>query len=62
MACKKKGKKKKQEVTKMEEIKVLTEEEIAAIAETEVQTTFNDDPIEVLVEEGEIENVCNEDQ
>lgn len=44
----------------MEEIKVLTEEEIAAIAETEVQTTFNDDPIEVLVEEGEIENVCNE--
>ena len=25
----------------------------------EVQTTFNEDPIEVLVEEGEIENVCD---
>jgi hypothetical protein len=27
--------------------------------ELEIQTTFNEDPIEVLVEEGEIENVCN---
>lgn len=27
--------------------------------ELEVQTTFNEDPIEVLVEEGEVENVCN---
>lgn len=27
--------------------------------EIEVQTTFNEDPIEVLVEEGEVENVCN---
>lgn len=40
----------------MEEVKVLTEEEIEAIA-AEVQTTFNAEPIEVLVEEGEIENV-----
>lgn len=27
--------------------------------EIEVQTTFNEDPIEVLVEEGEVENVCD---
>jgi hypothetical protein len=27
--------------------------------ELEVQTTFNEDPIEVLVEEGEVENVCD---
>lgn len=27
--------------------------------ELEIQTTFNEDPIEILVEEGEIENVCN---
>ena len=43
----------------MEEVKLLSEEEIATIAETEVQTTFNTEPIEVLVEEGEIENVSN---
>ena len=45
----------------MEE-KILTEEEIAAVAEAEVQTTFNTEPIEVLVEEGEVENVCNENE
>lgn len=44
----------------MEEIKVLTEEEIEALAEAEVQTTFNTEPLEVLVEEGEIENVQDE--
>lgn len=38
----------------------LSEEEIAAIAEAEVQTTFNTEPIEVLVEEGEVENVQDE--
>jgi hypothetical protein len=43
----------------MEEIKVLTEEEIEAIA-AEIQTTFNTEPLEVLVEEGEIENVQDE--
>jgi len=41
------------------EIVNLSEEEIEAIA-TEVQTTFNTEPIEVLVEEGEVENVQNE--
>lgn len=45
----------------MEE-KILTEEEIVAVAEAEVQTTFNTEPIEVLVEEGEVENVCNENE
>lgn len=42
------------------EIINISEEEIAAIAEAEVQTTFNTEPIEVLVEEGEVENVQDE--
>ena len=28
----------------------------------EVQTTFNEDGIDILVEEGEVENVSNEDK
>ena len=39
--------------------KILTEEERAAIAEA-IQDNFNEDPIEGLVEGGEIENVSNE--
>lgn len=27
--------------------------------DVEVQTTVNEEPIEILVEEGEIENVCD---
>lgn len=27
--------------------------------ELEVQTTFNEDSIDILVEEGEVENVCD---
>lgn len=38
------------------EIVNLSEEEIELIA-AEVQTTFNAEPIEVLVEEGDVENV-----
>jgi hypothetical protein len=38
----------------MTDEEILTAEEIA-----EGQTTFNSDSIEILVEEGEIENVCN---
>lgn len=38
------------------EIVNLSEEEIEAIA-AEVQTTFNAESIEVLVEEGDVENV-----
>lgn len=44
----------------MEGNTILTAEEIAAEAEALLQTTFNTDPIEVLVEEGEIENVQDE--
>lgn len=29
------------------------------IKDVEVQTTVNEEPIEILVEEGEIENVCD---
>lgn len=43
-----------------ENIKVLSDEEIAALAEGEVQTTFNSESIETLVEEGVIENVQNQ--
>lgn len=35
------------------------EEKQMTIDDIEVQTTFNEDPIEVLVEDGEIENVCD---
>lgn len=38
----------------------MTDEEILMAEEiAEGQTTFNEDPIEVLVEEGEVENVCD---
>lgn len=30
--------------------------------ELEVQTTFNEDPIDILVEEGSVENVYNENE
>lgn len=35
------------------------EEKQLTIDDVEVQTTFNEDPIEVLVEDGEVENVCD---
>jgi len=28
----------------------------------EIQTTFNNDTLQILVEDGEIENVCNENE
>lgn len=38
----------------------MTDEEILMTEEmVEAQTTFNDDSIEILVEDGEIENVCD---
>lgn len=43
-----------------ENIKTLSEEEIAALAKSEVQNTFNSESFETLVEEGVIENVQNE--
>lgn len=42
----------------MEELeKVELEEEV----QEEVQNTFNEDDLDILVEEGEVENVSNED-
>lgn len=35
------------------------EEKQMTIDDFEVQTAVNEDPIEVLVEDGEVENVCN---
>ena len=35
------------------------EEKQMIIDDFEVQTTVNEDSIEVLVEDGEVENVCN---
>ena len=35
------------------------EEKQMTIDDFEVQTTVNEDSIEVLVEDGEVENVCN---
>ena len=37
----------------------MTEEKQMTMDDFEVQTTVNEDPIEVLVEDGEVENVCN---
>lgn len=38
-------------------------EQVTENAEVEeVQTTFNEDGIDILVEEGEVENVSNEDE
>lgn len=41
-----------------EEIKNIEEENLTNIEE--IQNTFNEDSIDVLVEEGEVENVSNE--
>ena len=51
------------EEKEVETAEEVTEEIVEGIGsdeddtEYEVQTTFNEDPIEVLVEEGEVENV-----
>ena len=37
----------------------MTKEKQMTIDDFEVQTTVNEDSIEVLVEDGEVENVCN---
>ena len=43
----------------MEEVK--KEMEKLETEEQEVQDTFNEDDLDILVEEGEVENVSNED-
>lgn len=40
----------------MEEKEVVVEETTKEVEELEVQTTFNEDELNVLVEDGEIEN------
>lgn len=40
---------------------IINEKEIEELA-LEVQTTFNEDSLEILVEEGEVENVCEENE
>lgn len=40
---------------------IINEKDIEELA-LEVQTTFNEDSLEILVEEGEVENVCEEDE
>lgn len=40
--------------------KVSKEKEVKEEEKHEVQTEFNEDSIEVLNEDGEVENVCNE--
>lgn len=42
----------------MEEVK---KEELEVEEVEEVQDTFNEDDLDILVEEGEVENVSNED-
>ena len=37
----------------------MTEEKQMTIDDFEVQTTVNEDSIDILVEDGEVENVCN---
>lgn len=40
----------------------VTEQVTENVEIEEVQTTFNEDSIDILVEEGEVENVSNEDE
>lgn len=40
----------------------VTEQVTENVEIEEVQTTFNEDGIDILVEEGEVENVSNEDE
>lgn len=45
----------------MEEKEVVVEETTKEVEELEVQTTFNEDDLNVLVEDGEIENEYKND-
>lgn len=40
----------------------VTEQVTENVEIEEVQNTFNEDSIDILVEEGEVENVSNEDE
>lgn len=45
----------------MEEKEIVVEETTKDVEELEVQTTFNEDGMDVLVEDGEIENEYKND-
>lgn len=45
----------------MEEKEIVVEETTKEIEELEVQTTFNEDGMDILVEDGEIENEYKND-
>nr|DAE60837.1 MAG TPA: hypothetical protein [Caudoviricetes sp.] len=45
----------------MEEKEIVVEETTKEVEELEVQTTFNEDGMDILVEDGEIENECKND-
>ena len=45
----------------MEEKEIVVEETTKEVEELEVQTTFNEDAMDILVEDGEIENECKND-
>lgn len=45
----------------MEEKEIVVEEATKEVEELEVQTTFNEDGMDILVEDGEIENEYKND-
>ena len=45
----------------MEEKEIVVEETTKEVEELEVQTTFNEDVMDILVEDGEIENEYKND-
>lgn len=45
----------------MEEKEIVVEETTKKVEELEVQTTFNEDGMDILVEDGEIENEYKND-
>ena len=45
----------------MEEKEIAVEETTKEVEELEVQTTFNEDGVDILVEDGEIENEYKND-
>nr|DAF33897.1 MAG TPA: hypothetical protein [Caudoviricetes sp.] len=45
----------------MEEKEIVVEETTKEVEELEVQTTFNEDGMDILVEDGEIENEYKND-
>ncbi len=49
------------EELKWKKKEIVVEETTKEVEELEVQTTFNEDGMDILVEDGEIENECKND-